>query len=140
MAGARKAGLLAVALLASETAGAADLLSRVDDLRWQARVLVIFADGPDDPLLRDQMDRLGDAAGEARDRDLVVMPAFRTAPGTAALRSRLVPGTQAPFQVVLVGKDGLPKTTSSRPIGPSDLFAIIDRMPMRRQEMLRRAP
>lgn len=140
MAGKGTVGLLAVALLASEAAAADDPLKRVEGLRWQARVLVIFADAANDPLFRDQLDRLDVAAGEARDRDLVVVPAFGTAPGTAALRARLVPSAAEPFQVVLVGKDGLPKKISPRPIDPSDLFAIIDRMPMRRQEMLRGAP
>ena len=41
------------------------------------------------------------------------------------------------FQVVLVGKDGGTKFTSSGLTSPSTIFALIDGMPMRRQEMKR---
>lgn len=41
------------------------------------------------------------------------------------------------FKVRLIGKDGGEKLASSKPVTMSELFAVIDQMPMRRQEMKR---
>jgi hypothetical protein len=43
------------------------------------------------------------------------------------------------FLVVLIGKDGGMKLSQDEPILAADLFALIDSMPMRKQEM-RRTP
>jgi hypothetical protein len=43
------------------------------------------------------------------------------------------------FQVVLIGKDGGVKLRQEEPISLADLFALIDSMPMRRQEMGQRS-
>jgi Domain of unknown function (DUF4174) len=42
------------------------------------------------------------------------------------------------FLVVLIGKDGGVKLRQDEPILAADLFALIDSMPMRKQEMGRR--
>lgn len=39
------------------------------------------------------------------------------------------------FKVRLIGKDGGEKLTSSAPVTMTELFALIDTMPMRREEM-----
>ncbi len=43
----------------------------------------------------------------------------------------------APFAVVLVGKDGTVKFKSNLPISAGKVFATIDAMPMRQEEMKR---
>ena len=43
------------------------------------------------------------------------------------------------FRVVLVGKDGGVKLRQEEPISAADLFALIDSMPMRKQEMRQRS-
>jgi hypothetical protein len=43
------------------------------------------------------------------------------------------------FRVVLIGKDGGVKLRQEEPISMADLFALIDSMPMRKQEMGRRS-
>jgi hypothetical protein len=43
------------------------------------------------------------------------------------------------FRVVLIGKDGGVKLRQDEPILAADLFALIDSMPMRKQEMRRPA-
>jgi len=40
-----------------------------------------------------------------------------------------------PFRIVLIGKDGGVKHTTTELLSPADLFSIIDAMPMRQQEM-----
>jgi hypothetical protein len=42
------------------------------------------------------------------------------------------------FSALLVGKDGGVKLRSDEPVSPEELFALIDAMPMRQQEMHRR--
>ena len=43
------------------------------------------------------------------------------------------------FRVVLIGKDGGVKLRQEEPISVADLFALIDSMPMRKQEMRQRS-
>ncbi|MFW2545226.1 DUF4174 domain-containing protein [Primorskyibacter sp. 2E107] len=105
--------------------------ANLDDLRWQARPVLIFAPSGTDEDFRRQM-RLFDAvrAGLA-ERDIVVFA--DTAPKAGGLlRQRF--GIEG-FQVLLVGKDGGVKLSQSSPLAPDTLFATIDAMPMRRQEM-----
>ena len=45
------------------------------------------------------------------------------------------PGT---FAALLVGKDGTVKHRSAGPLGPDEIFALVDAMPMRRREMRER--
>ena len=72
----------------------------------------------------------------ARERDLVLVEALDGTPDGAALRARF--GGHG-FRAVLVGKDGGAKLDADHPLGPDDLFPLIDAMPMRRDET-RRAP
>ena len=55
-----------------------------------------------------------------------------------ALRLQLGLGNE-PFQAVLVGKDGGAKLRAAKPISALELMATIDAMPMRQEEMRRRA-
>ena len=66
----------------------------------------------------------------------MVLEALGDGAEAAALRRRLdLPATR--FRAVLVGKDGGAKLASDAPIPPQKLFATIDAMPMRRDEMRR---
>lgn len=111
-------------------------------LRWKARVLVVSAPRAEDPELRGQDTILGaDVAGQ-EDRDLKVIrlvgsqgPAGLDA---CALRERLsLPPDR--FEVVLVGKDGAIVMRRRQPIPLGELFDRIDAMPMRRDELRKRA-
>ncbi|WP_341988172.1 DUF4174 domain-containing protein [Azorhizobium sp. AG788] len=123
--------LLALGLVAglSETAFATSL----DDLRWKARPLVLFAPAADDPRLSDQLGQLKAAAAGLKDRDMVVLTVL--APQDP-LRARLK-APQDGFLMVLVGKDGHIAQRWTTPQTPGSIFALIDRMPMRRDEMRR---
>ncbi len=111
-------------------------------LQWKARVLVVSAPKIDDADLRGQDAILSaDADGQA-DRDLKVvrLVGSQGAAGVdaAALRERLsMPPDR--FEVVLVGKDGTVVLRRRQPIPLGELFGRIDAMPMRRDELRRRA-
>ncbi|MEP9350965.1 DUF4174 domain-containing protein [Xanthobacter sp. KR7-225] len=108
----------------------------LDSYHWRARPVVVVAPSTADARYAEQAARLAaDRAGLA-ERDMVVL----TVTGADdPLRRRLdVPSDG--FRVLLVGKDGHVAGRWSAPVDPSTLFALIDRMPMRRDEMRRRAP
>ena len=106
--------------------------------RWTARVLVVLAADPESPDLAEQRRHIESLKDGAAERDLVVVqPPAGTAEATA-LRTRLGLGSE-PFQVVLVGKDGGAKLRTVKPITALELMATIDAMPMRQDEMRRRA-
>lgn len=117
----------------------------LDPHRWERRLLIVFADSGDDPALADQRARI--AADEAGfdDRRLLLITVIGDdaqtgdAPGPdgSALRQRF--GVARGFTAVLVGLDGGEKArTSTAAFTMSDLFAQIDRMPMRRRELRER--
>jgi hypothetical protein len=124
------AGVLAM----SSASADADPLARY---RWNARVLVVFAADEGDPQLTRQKGLLVGARHGVAERDLVVLEAVGSSSEADRLRRQLgVPGGE--FRAVLVGKDRGAKLTDTAAIAPDRLFATIDAMPMRRQEMRQR--
>jgi len=132
-------------MLAAAAAGlAAGTASAMSGYMWKNRPLVVFAPGGTHPGLAQQkaiiaslrpafIDRNVVAvyvAGDSVSTDLGAGPGM----GAAQLRSRfgVAPGA---FRVLLVGKDGGVKLSSSSPVSAQTLFATIDAMPMRRDEM-----
>ena len=102
--------------------------------RWNARILVVFAPNEGDPQLARQKDLLVGVGHGVAERDLVVLEAIGSSSEADRLRRKLgVPDGE--FRAVLVGKDGGAKLTDTAPIAPDRLFATIDAMPMRRQEV-----
>lgn len=123
--------------------------------RDRARVVIVFAPrkaGPESEATKwtQQQKNFGESGVPAAfaDRDLVVVvvsdgtgswaPGLKLArpvDGTAAA-VRLAYGVgNEQFLALLVGKDGDIKKVSSEAFRAAELFAIIDSMPMRRQEM-----
>ena len=124
-------GLALVAL-----AGAA-VASPLASLRSRSRVLVVSAPDSADAGLKAQRAALGAHRSGLAERDLVVLEAVGDSAEARTLRAELgLPAGQ--FRAVLVGKDGGPKLTADAPIPSQTLFATIDAMPMRRDEMKRR--
>ena len=72
----------------------------------------------------------------ARERDLTLITAVGTSPEAEALRRRF--RLDGAFHVLLVGKDGGAKLTSTEPVGPETILPLIDAMPMRQDEMRKR--
>lgn len=140
------AGVAGAMALAAPGQPAADELGEV---RWQYRPLLVFTPDGADPRLSRQTTMLAEAVDGLEDRKLAVYivelgRVFTTfgAPAPAAEASALRRRFRVPddaFRVVLVGLDGGTKLTTDEPLDMERLFATIDGMPMRRQELRRRA-
>ncbi len=100
---------------------------------WNSRVLVVTAPSEADPQLVAQRQIYDEGRAGADERDLVLVVAIGDSPQASALRRRF--GLSGEFHVVLVGKDGSAKLASAKTVSADRLFALIDTMPMRRQEM-----
>ena len=84
------------------------------------RVLVISTPSKADPRFRKQQSLLTPSSTAFRERDLIVKIA------------------SGEFQIKLIGKDGHVAFSSREPVTQGEIFARIDAMPMRRDEMQRR--
>ncbi|MEM9784245.1 MAG: DUF4174 domain-containing protein [Pseudomonadota bacterium] len=126
---------LAAAALAqaSMPIAAAGLDAGLTEFRWQSRPIIVFADGAEDPRLIEQLDHFEGAAAALTDRDTIVL--LDTTPAEMTpLRRRFAPDG---FTVILVGKDGGEKLRRDRVVNIEEISALIDTMPMRRNEMRR---
>lgn len=122
-------------------------LSAMSNYKWKHRPLLIFAESETNQALSEQRRIVATSRAGLAERDVVVIwvignkasSELGPAPlmSAADLRSRYGVDVNA-FRSVLVGKDGGVKLSSSEPLGTTRLFATIDAMPMRRDEMRRR--
>ncbi|MFO1147588.1 MAG: DUF4174 domain-containing protein [Alsobacter sp.] len=113
------------------------------------RIVVIMAGTADAQPVREQRAELLKHGAALDDRDMVVFvalpdgkvePVHGPAPASTEVRDFLKRNPPSPgrgFEVLPVGKDGGVKLRSERPVRAEDLFALVDTMPMRRQEMKR---
>lgn len=114
---------------------AADV-GNLDQFLWLRRPVVVFADTPNDPNFRRQMQNIEADLQSLEDRDVIVItdtdPAART-----EVRQRLRPRG---FSLVLMDKDGEVKRRAPAAWTMREIVHGIDRFPLRRQEMLERNP
>lgn len=103
----------------------------IDELVWIARPVIVFADSPNDPRFRQQMDLLADRPEFLAERDVLIVtdtdPAARS-----DVRMRLRPHG---FMLVLIGKDGEIELRKPAPLDVRELTRSIDKMPLRQQEI-----
>lgn len=123
-------------------------------LRDRARIFILFAPAGRSLGIqamkwnaqRQHLDEPGVAAGLAERQVIVVVvsdgkeiwppaPAFVRPTGDHAKVRADYRVAEGQFLAVLVGKDGEVKQANAHPLTAAELFAIIDAMPMRRQEM-----
>ncbi|NIJ24948.1 DUF4174 domain-containing protein [Sphingomonas japonica] len=114
----------------------------IDALRWDRRVLIVFAGAASDRRLSEQRDALRAERSEIGDRDLTVVEVVADSVSgirdyAPRLRAQFGVG-RADFAAILIGKDGAAKLRSPRPVSTATLFATIDAMPMRRREITER--
>ena len=103
----------------------------LDDWQWRARPVIVFANSENDPAFARQLDLLRADISEVIDRDIILVT--DTAPAEmSALRTKLRPKG---FMLVLIGKDGQVKLRKPFPWDMRELSRVIDKMPMRQQEM-----
>ncbi len=111
------------------------------DLRWKYRVLLVS--GPA-TLVEEQLNLLETSPDELEDRNLLVFDLNKKIQSLPEGRIHSddvksyfgLDGND--FRVLLIGKDGGVKINSTQFVKPIDLFATIDRMPMRQAEMRQR--
>jgi hypothetical protein len=108
----------------------------LDELRWVARPVVVFADSPNDPRFLQQMRMLEEREDELEERLVVVLtdtdPAER-----GPLRLELRPRD---FGLVLIDTDGAVVQRRPAPTSAREILNTIDRLPSRRQEIGSRRP
>lgn len=104
----------------------------LDVFKWIARPVIVFADSENDPAFRRQLELLAARSEELAERDVVVItdtdPSARS-----AVRIKLRPRG---FQLTLIGKDGGVKLRKPFPWDVRELTRQIDKMPIRRQEII----
>lgn len=117
----------------------------MDRFQGKQRPLLIFAPDANDLRYVEQKSRIKDHADAMTERDMVLLEVLGSgqsldrgepldADQAKALRTRydLRP---ADFRIILVGKDGGEKVRWFEPVNADDIFAEVDKMPMRRDEM-----
>lgn len=117
----RAAGLAVALALGGMRSAAAEGLPLPDlgNHRWKHRVVVIDTPDSASPDYQTQAAALLTVWAGLLERDLFIVTQIKPA---------------AAFRVRLVGKDGGVKFDSAKPISSDALFALIDAMPMRREE------
>ena len=117
----------------------------LSQFQWKNRLLFLFAPKRSHPLFDALQKSIAIAQAEVADRDLVIFECLESGlsrmgmtdldPQVAqSLRDKFeIPRGQ--FAVILVGKDGGIKLERQDETRLEDIFALIDSMPMRREEM-----
>lgn len=103
----------------------------IDELVWLARPVVVFADSPNDPRFRQQIDLLRARPEDLAERDVIILTDTDPA-AQSALRMRLRPRG---FMLVLIGKDGEVELRKPAPWDVREITRSIDKMPLRQQEI-----
>ncbi|MEE4600953.1 MAG: DUF4174 domain-containing protein [Desulfobacteraceae bacterium] len=117
----------------------------LSQFRWKNRLLFLFAPNRSHPLFDVLQKSIATQQAEVADRDLVIFEILES--GTSRLdTSDLDPQvaqslrdkfdvSPGRFAVILVGKDGGTKLNRQEQTQLEDIFALIDAMPMRMEEM-----
>jgi hypothetical protein len=113
--------------------------------RWKNRLLFLFSPSPVVPAYQSLDQELRRNPDGVADRDLLVFRILEQGPSAvgsqeispqdAANLQRLFGVSPGAFKVVLVGKDGGVKLERSGLVTLSEIFTLIDSMPMRQREM-----
>ena len=136
-------GLLLVGLRADTRIRPID--ASLGKYKRKKRPLLLFTSSEDNPAYIRQKEMIQASAQGIAERDMVVVEMvgqdkvyvdgnLQKQRQSQALRQRFQVAPDA-FAMVLVGKDGTEKYRSSAPVITDKIFSLIDRMPMRRQEM-----
>lgn len=96
------------------------------------RLLTIYTRSADNAFYKQQVQLLAEDKPGLEDRNMVIQTFVYNDSNASAFKKARI---KSNFAVVLTGKDGGEKFRSTKPITLKDLYAIIDAMPMRRQEM-----
>jgi uncharacterized protein DUF4174 len=122
---------LPATLLAQDPATGTDPLA---EFLWLNRPVVIFADTPNDPRFKRQMELLAADPEALAKRDVIILTDTDPA-AKGPLRTRLRPRD---FMLVLIAKDGKVALRKPTPWSIRELSRSIDKMPMRQDEIIER--
>ena len=101
------------------------------DFVWKKRPIVVFADSEEDPRFKEQLSLLTSRRDALEARDVVILT--DTDPDNLSeLREKLRPRG---FMMVLIGKDGGVKLRKPFPWDVREISRVIDKMPLRREEL-----
>ena len=106
----------------------------LEDFMWTKRPLVVFADSPADPRYIQQMEYINERLDDLALRDVVVLTDTEKVAGTSLRREQRPRG----FMLVLIGKDGTIYLRKPLPWSVREISRIIDKLPMRQQEVRER--
>jgi hypothetical protein len=107
-----------------------------DEQMFVKRPVVVFADSPNDPSFIRQMDLLARAYTDLEERDVLLVT--DTDPeADSEWRHKLRPRG---FSLVIMDKDLRPVIRKPNPWTVREITAAIDKLPLRRQEVLERNP
>ena len=106
----------------------------LENFEWTQRPIIIFADSEKDPNFISQMEFLLEDFNALKERDIIVL--VDTNPvKSSSLRKRLRPHG---FAFILIGKDGQVKLRKPSPWNIREIGRVIDKMPIRQQEIARK--
>jgi hypothetical protein len=120
----------------------------LEQYQWRNRVLVVSAKNVDDNDLMQQLGELESTHDEFADRDLILVTllddSVPMADGRDLANTEVVAAREAlgirrgSFALRLIGKDGLVKLSAKKATPMSEIYALIDSMPMRQREQSKR--
>lgn len=122
-----------------------DAIDIDEEHRGKDRVILLFAQSPDNPEYREMAAELAESTAGLEERDVVVYHMFWERPGLVGERG--IPADVAEktrrkyavlkdaFTFILIGKDTGQKMRSEEAVPVETVFEEIDNMPMRRREM-----
>lgn len=121
----------------------------LSQFHWKNRLLFLFAPKRSHPVFDTLHKSIAAQQAEVEDRDLLVfeilesdpsvMNSDRLDPQTAQYLRKKLDAPRGEFTVILIGKDGGVKLKRQEKIQLEDIFALIDAMPMRQEEMRQKA-
>ena len=116
----------------------------LNQYQWKNRLLLVFASHGDEPAYKTFKAEIEARAEGVKERDLLVGEVLERGqsyfaggpiePQSADALRRRFSVREQPFTVLLIGKDGELKMRREIPTSVTEIFAIIDAMPMRKQE------
>jgi len=139
--------LILLSLLLAAVAWADQPNFQLTELRWKHRILLVFTPHDALPSYQRQRAEWERAKDGMKERDLLWITLSPGQAASAAGRA-ISPASQqqlrrdfgvkpGEFVVILVGLDGGTKLRAMEPVGADSLFALIDSMPMRQNELQR---
>ena len=136
--------LMVTVLLIGGSRNAAAMSLDLSQFQWKNRLLFLFAPNHNHPMFETLHNSLTAQELEVADRDLVIFKIFESGrstmnmqyldPQTAQSLRQKFNVSRGQFSVILVGKDGGIKLKRQDDIHLTEIFDLIDAMPMRQQE------